>query len=107
MEAVMRIDGNLHAELNADIQKELNLELNRAKSQKSKDSDLAKVTICNVGVFYGLLEGVRGWRIVGVVGVRHRVSVWFCSASEIMIESRVQWNVQFILVMAVTTIASY
>lgn len=40
----MRIDGNLYAELNADIQKELNLELNRAKSQKSKDSDQVKVT---------------------------------------------------------------
>ena len=45
METVMRIDGNLHAELNADIQKELNLELNRAKSQKSKDTDSAKVKI--------------------------------------------------------------
>ena len=44
MESILRIDSNLHAELNADIQKELNLELNRAKaSQKNKDSDVIKV----------------------------------------------------------------
>jgi hypothetical protein len=43
MESILRIDGNLHAELNADIQKELNLELNRAKaSQKNKESDVIK-----------------------------------------------------------------
>jgi hypothetical protein len=44
METILRLDGNLHAELNADIQKELNLELNRAKaSQKNKESDVIKV----------------------------------------------------------------
>lgn len=44
METVNKIDGNLHAELSADIQKELNLELNRAKTvSKGKDSDVIKV----------------------------------------------------------------
>lgn len=47
MECMLKLDGNLHAELNADIQKELNLELNRAKtSQKEKkDNDVVKVMI--------------------------------------------------------------
>jgi hypothetical protein len=50
METILRLDGNLHAELNADIQKELNLELNRAKaSQKNKESDVIKVC-CNLPV---------------------------------------------------------
>jgi hypothetical protein len=46
---MLRLDGNLHAELNADIQKELNMELNRAKtSQKEKkDNDIVKVIICS------------------------------------------------------------
>lgn len=48
MECMLRLDGNLHAELNADIQKELNMELNRAKtSQKEKkDNDIVKVIFC-------------------------------------------------------------
>ena len=44
---MLKLDGNLHAELNADIQKELNMELNRAKvTQKDKkDNDVIKVSI--------------------------------------------------------------
>ena len=47
MECMLKLDGNLHAELNADIQKELNMELNRAKvTQKDKkDNDVIKVSI--------------------------------------------------------------
>ena len=44
METVQKTDSLLHAELTAEIQKELNLELNRLKTgQKSKDSENAKV----------------------------------------------------------------
>ena len=44
---MLKLDGNLHAELNADIQKELNMELNRAKvAQKDKkENDVVKVII--------------------------------------------------------------
>ena len=46
MENLLKLDGNLHAELSADIQKELNLDLNRAKTvpkkEKNKDGDLVK-----------------------------------------------------------------
>ena len=46
MENLLKLDGNLHAELSADIQKELNLDLNRAKTvpkkEKNKDGDLIK-----------------------------------------------------------------
>ena len=47
MECMLKLDGNLHAELNADIQKELNMELNRAKvAQKDKkENDVVKVII--------------------------------------------------------------
>ena len=46
MATVLREDVNLHAELSADIQKELNLELNRLRAgQKIKDNATAKV--CN------------------------------------------------------------
>ena len=44
MAAVLSVDANLHAQLNADIQRELNMELNRLRAgQKVKDSEIAKV----------------------------------------------------------------
>lgn len=43
METVQRLDVSLHAELTSDIQKELNLELNRLRStQKNRDSENIK-----------------------------------------------------------------
>lgn len=44
MAAVLSVDANLHAQLNADIQRELNMELNRLRAgQRVKDSEIAKV----------------------------------------------------------------
>eukprot|EP00596_Hydrurales_sp_CCMP1899_P005210 CAMPEP_0119051770 /NCGR_PEP_ID=MMETSP1177-20130426/73275_1 /TAXON_ID=2985 /ORGANISM="Ochromonas sp, Strain CCMP1899" /LENGTH=724 /DNA_ID=CAMNT_0007031091 /DNA_START=367 /DNA_END=2541 /DNA_ORIENTATION=- len=44
METVLKTDSTLHAELSADIQKELNMELNRLKTgQKAKDTETLKV----------------------------------------------------------------
>jgi hypothetical protein len=44
METVLKADSTLHAELSADIQKELNMELNRLKTgQKAKDTETLKV----------------------------------------------------------------
>lgn len=44
MSTVLRMDVTLHAELSADIQKELNVELNRLRTgQKLKDSESTKV----------------------------------------------------------------
>lgn len=44
MATVLRVDVTLHAELSADIQKEINMELNRLRAgQKVKDSESAKV----------------------------------------------------------------
>ena len=46
MAAVLNVDSNLHAQLNADIQKELNMELNRLRAgQRVKDSEIAKVIL--------------------------------------------------------------
>lgn len=44
MATVLRLDATLHAELSADIQKELNMELNRLRAgQRIKDAESAKV----------------------------------------------------------------
>lgn len=44
MATVLRLDATLHAELSADIQKELNMELNRLRvGQRIKDAESAKV----------------------------------------------------------------
>lgn len=39
METLQKTDSSLHAELLAEIQKELNMDLNKAKSTQKKDSD--------------------------------------------------------------------
>ena len=47
MATVLRVDDILHAELSADIQKEINSELNRLRTgQRIKDSESAKVSPC-------------------------------------------------------------
>ena len=47
MATVLRVDDVLHAELSADIQKEINSELNRLRTgQRVKDSESAKVSPC-------------------------------------------------------------
>ena len=44
MATVLRVDDVLHAELSADIQKEINSELNRLRTgQRVKDTESAKV----------------------------------------------------------------
>lgn len=46
MATVLRLDATLHAELSADIQKELNMELNRLRvGQRIKDAESAKVDL--------------------------------------------------------------
>ena len=46
MAEVLSVDANLHAQLSADIQKELNMELNRLRAgQRIKDTEIAKVKL--------------------------------------------------------------